>query len=640
MANNIYNMDVISPLCEEHIYTINLAEITSDDLIISVNDFLNKEYTTKTLLNFIKSVNDPQIFDILICKMPYTTWIKMFKDVSILKYYWSKSLILKIIDSNRIAINLCILNNESYEKHVIKLNEQYDVNYNFRKQVIEKRIKLIEPILKRIDNTLQFNMFYGGGDVIKHIGLNKNDIKNVVFTFYPKNKINICINKNILHKNDDDFLTVYINDDNKHILIKFAKKIHDIKSVLSLDVGIIDNDKILATAELYQSFEKKIANKIHSETNMIKADKNVYISFTHKHEIKQIPYTKCYACKQLYEGIKLSEYVHYCIECGINHYRKRREKADLTNFTVFITGIRVKIGFETALRVLRSGGTVIGTTRYPNFAIYNFSNEKDYDAWKERIIIIKCDFTNINSVYRLIKLVKTYKINALVNNAFRHIRPSEFYDNAVKQIERTFSEKLAINYPCENKIEKYGVKDEYYLDLRNISEKELKQVKIDAHINKFHDITDIPHKNSWNQKIEEIDPTEITECMAINQLVPTLLINSLKPILVAPKFIIHVASLEGQFNNIGKTSHHVHTNMCKSAMNMLIRTLAEENDKDLHVHAIDPGYVSGVCPQKESYPVPLEDSAAKILYPITRYYNGVPLDKDMIKLRNYEKSPW
>ena len=122
-------MNVITPLCEKHIYTINLSSDVPNDLCVSIFDFLSdskKKSNLKSLLRFVRNSKNTIVFKMLIQVLPYSIWIKWFKNVSILKYYWSKELILKIIDSNRIAINMSIINNDPYDEHVIILNNQYE----------------------------------------------------------------------------------------------------------------------------------------------------------------------------------------------------------------------------------------------------------------------------------------------------------------------------------------------------------------------------------------------------------------------------------------------------------------------------------------------------------------------------------
>ena len=70
-------------------------------------------------------------------------------------------------------------------------------------------------------------------------------------------------------------------------------------------------------------------------------------------------------------------------------------------------------------------------------------------------------------------------------------------------------------------------------------------------------------------------------------------------------------------------------------MNMLIRTISEEKIKGQYVYSINAGFVSGVNPQLDHYPLSDEDSASRILYPIIEYYSGTPLNEDWVHLSNY-----
>jgi hypothetical protein len=217
---------------------------------------------------------------------------------------------------------------------------------------------------------------------------------------------------------------------------------------------------------------------------------------------------------------------------------------------------------------------------------------------------------------------------------------------SIGKLENEIGTKIAIEdiSPGTDKITvfKNNTINEHYLDLRKINTEQLAQYKSNIKINTFGDVQDIPHDSAWNKKIDEIDPKEIVECFAINQLIPTLLINSLKPKLKSPKFIIQVTSLEGQFNHAAKTDKHIHTNMCKASMDMLIRSLSESDDVNLMVHSINPGYVTGICPQEDEYyyPVGLEDAASKIVYPIIKFFNGEKLDKSYTKMQCYEPMDW
>ena len=75
-------------------------------------------------------------------------------------------------------------------------------------------------------------------------------------------------------------------------------------------------------------------------------------------------------------------------------------------------------------------------------------------------------------------------------------------------------------------------------------------------------------------------------------------------------------------------------------MNMMIRTLYEDPDKNLYVYCIDPGFVSGVSQNLTSFPVSMHDGASRIVYPILKFFNNDPLPREWIKLRNFDPVSW
>jgi NAD(P)-dependent dehydrogenase (short-subunit alcohol dehydrogenase family) len=643
---------VINPLCEEHVYTINLDHDISNDLVVKTYNFLKERITPKRTLEFIKSCHDPIIFKLLIDLMDYSDWIKLSNYVPVLKYYWSKTLINKIIDTNKFKIYQQILNELPIDKQLVDLSNQYDAYYNFTKEIFSKRITNVQNILLTIDKSLNINNLYGGYNTILYLGENRNHINKYndaiyQLTFYPKDIFVLHLIKNQLFFQNEDSLSIQTIYNEQLFIIKFYKKCYGNgpNYIVINEQGYVDliNFKIMVTAELYQQLGKlnnnsNNPNNPNNLNNWIKVDEPLYFRMviTQKIELK-INLEKCYDCRKFHRSLGLLNYSYYCTDCAVKNYIHKIEMANLSNFCIFMTGIRIKIGFMTALKVLRCGGTLIGTTRYPNFALYNYSKEKDYNVWKDRLIIIECDFTKIDSVYKMLNLLDQFKINAIINNAFRTIRPSQFYNKAVKQIDKE-CENLMISLKNDLTVSIFSSKS-IMIKPTNINVNQLVTYNPNIELTNFRDVKDILHDNSWTKKLEEIDPKEIVECVAINQLIPTLLINSLKGKLIGPKFIINVSSLEGQFNT-SKSDKHIHTNMCKAALNMLIRSLNEDSDPNLHVYSIDPGYVSGVNHQHDDYPVTIEDAASKILYPIIQFFNGNPLDKKIVKLRCYESENW
>ena len=416
---------------------------------------------------------------------------------------------------------------------------------------------------------------------------------------------------------------------------------HMISISRNLDAIFINSDKkILSNAKFYQQLEK-LYIPFEKQDNL-KSLKSYILKIKQNNMISDSNIPKCYICKKYYNSkIHIESYEFLCIECANENYINKNLKVNLSNNTFLVTGGRVKLGYAIALKLLRFGANVIITTRYPNFAMHNYQSETDYDIWKDRLNIIECDFTKLNQIYSMLDLLQEYNFNGIINNAFQTIKASDSYYEKVKEIETNLKENIISNNNQitnvgENQIMLYN-SNQYILNNTLYNTQMIKYNNIK--INKFKDIQDKIHDNSWNKKIDELNPEEIVECTLINQIVPTLIMNKLKHRLIGTKFIINVTSFEGSFN-YGKTDKHIHTNMCKTAMNMMIRTLHEDPDKNLHVYSINPGYVSGICPQKDKFPISLEDGATRVLYPIIKYYLNEPLDKDIILMNNYKKYDW
>jgi len=63
------------------------------------------------------------------------------------------------------------------------------------------------------------------------------------------------------------------------------------------------------------------------------------------------------------------------------NYQNRQEEHDFTDYQVVITGGRVKIGFSTTLKFLRSGAKVLATTRFPGVAWEQYAKEDDFNQY-------------------------------------------------------------------------------------------------------------------------------------------------------------------------------------------------------------------------------------------------------------------
>ena len=62
-----------------------------------------------------------------------------------------------------------------------------------------------------------------------------------------------------------------------------------------------------------------------------------------------------------------------CLSCGNLNFEKRTQICDLKGRVAMVTGARVKIGYQTALILLRNGATVIATSRFPHDTALRYS---------------------------------------------------------------------------------------------------------------------------------------------------------------------------------------------------------------------------------------------------------------------------
>ena len=76
-----------------------------------------------------------------------------------------------------------------------------------------------------------------------------------------------------------------------------------------------------------------------------------------------------------------------CCQCAEHNWSKRFQRADLKGRVALVTGGRIKIGYETVLKLVRDGARVITTTRFPADAANRFCKEKDFSEWNDRLQI-------------------------------------------------------------------------------------------------------------------------------------------------------------------------------------------------------------------------------------------------------------
>ncbi|KAF6756301.1 dehydrogenase [Ephemerocybe angulata] len=102
---------------------------------------------------------------------------------------------------------------------------------------------------------------------------------------------------------------------------------------------------------------------------------------------------------------------------------------------------RVNLGYHTALRLLRCKAKVIASSRYPHDAESRYSQEPDFDEWKDNLKIVGADFRTAKDVFALVEAVKrcldewrAEHLHLLINNAAQTLTDSvEKEDESIRR---------------------------------------------------------------------------------------------------------------------------------------------------------------------------------------------------------------
>ncbi|KAM7190695.1 3-oxoacyl-reductase 4 [Rhypophila sp. PSN 637] len=163
-------------------------------------------------------------------------------------------------------------------------------------------------------------------------------------------------------------------------------------------------------------------------------------------------------------------------------------------------------------------------------------------------------------------------------------------------------------------------------------------------------------KSSWVQSVSEIPYEDIISAHAVNAFVPLILCRELLPLMgelksnrppppptpqsttssrkatnrtnhIPPKplaYILNISSREGLFESTPshshKKGHHVHTNMTKAAINMIVQTEAQTcwEERLVSMNTVDPGYMSSAPEMDHLFgaqrPLDWEDGVARVLW--------------------------
>eukprot|EP01063_Lacrimia_lanifica_P014263 TRINITY_DN20898_c0_g1_i1.p1 TRINITY_DN20898_c0_g1~~TRINITY_DN20898_c0_g1_i1.p1 ORF type:complete len:634 (+),score=305.15 TRINITY_DN20898_c0_g1_i1:44-1903(+) len=373
---------------------------------------------------------------------------------------------------------------------------------------------------------------------------------------------------------------------------------------------------------------------------------------------------KCHICKESFTELHHFYYA-LCRDCGKFNYGKRIQTRNLTGKAILLTGSRIKIGYQIALRLLLDGCTLYATTRFPQDAVKRFQQEPTYDEWKDRLLLHALDLRDLYSVkqycnYMLANLEGP--LFGIVHNAAQTIaRPPEYFKLLIEGEAQAPQTKL-IAGPWADYVAKGqsvytpGVqkKLEHKADGPTVEEVDETMPNVDNARNiinedgttttvslqkgtGFYDMydsmqeaSDRRSKNSWTSNLNEVSAEEAAEVHAINALSPFTINSMLKPLMMRrtddakdeKRFIINVSAMEGQFYRF-KSTTHPHTNMAKAALNMMTRTSGRDYAQDgIYMNSVDTGWITDESPYAKQQrrlandqhcPLDEIDAAARVL---------------------------
>jgi NAD(P)-dependent dehydrogenase (short-subunit alcohol dehydrogenase family) len=321
----------------------------------------------------------------------------------------------------------------------------------------------------------------------------------------------------------------------------------------------------------------------------------------------------CYVCKRGYRRVHFF-YARLCPDCAADSYARRCEVVDLRGRTAVVTGGRIKIGHQVALRLLAWGARVVVTSRFPGDTARRFAADPRFAGFRERLHVHALDLRALPAVEAFAaRLVAEHpRIDVLVNNAAQTVRrPPAFYAGLLAAEDRAALPaglaEAAGALPGGGELFPAGSDDGFGqpLDLRG--------------------------RNSWRLRLDEVGTVELVEVQLINAVAPFMLVGRLRRAMARPggaAFVVNVSAPEGRFDRVYKSEFHPHTNMAKAALNMMTRTSAEDFARDgIYMTAVDTGWVSNENPAPVAAamaaggfvpPLDLVDAATRVCDPVAR----------------------
>ncbi|WP_245674505.1 SDR family NAD(P)-dependent oxidoreductase [Herbidospora cretacea] len=369
---------------------------------------------------------------------------------------------------------------------------------------------------------------------------------------------------------------------------------------------------------------------------------------------------RCYTCKAVY-GMVHPVYHLLCPECAEENLTRRTARCDLRGRRALITGGRVKIGFHTALKLLRDGAEVLVTTRFPADAARRFAAVPDAGEWLDRLHVHGVDLLDLPGVAALLETVhqRFDHLDILINNAAQTIRRPAAYHREVLAAETLPLEGLAATIHLTTSTDRQvgptpkprseiaarsddAIATAAFPPAASPSAEEVEALFPAGLLDESGQPLDLRERNSWSLRLHEVDAAEWLEVQLVNSFAPFLLTSRLRELLEASphpdRYVVQVSAMEGSFSRENKTVRHPHTNMAKAALNMLTRTSAADYAASgIHMNSVDTGWCTDERPHPEKAnsrfrpPLDVVDGAARVYDPIVRGVGGHPLSGHFLK---------
>jgi NAD(P)-dependent dehydrogenase (short-subunit alcohol dehydrogenase family) len=365
----------------------------------------------------------------------------------------------------------------------------------------------------------------------------------------------------------------------------------------------------------------------------------------------------CYVCKADYRLL----HAHYhllCPTCAAENTARRHRRVALSGRRAVITGGRIKIGFQTALKLLRDGAEVVATTRFPKDAARRYAREPDFDLWKDRLKLYPLDLRDLRAVCAFAEHLcnSLDTLDILINNAAQTIRrPPEFFRPLLdREAEPAHALPEAARGLLAHAPQVSAGADTpgHHVGTPGPAPLTFPDWPDDRGYDASGRPLDSRPLNSWLLPLEEVEPAEMAEVMLVNAMAPFVLCSRLEPLMRRSGFpdrhVVNVSAMEGQFARRAKTPRHPHTNMAKAALNMLTRTAAARcAGHGIFVNSVDTGWVTEENPhpkrarlRDKGFVPPLDeiDGAARVYDPIVRGVGGQPVFG--LFLKDYAPASW